>query len=111
MSRGSLGGGSWLNSRNGTLPNAAPNQGIRPDDDAPPGRVLCGDHGAVTMGYWGKFIGGMAGFAMGGPVGAVVGVALGHAADSSGGARMELVWRVAAKRGGWVFRADANNKP
>ena len=31
---------------------------------------------AMTMGYWGKFIGGMAGFAMGGPVGAVVGVAL-----------------------------------
>ena len=40
------------------------------------------------MAYWGKFIGGMAGFAMGGPVGAVVGVALGHAADSSGGARL-----------------------
>ena len=34
------------------------------------------------MGYWGKIIGGMAGFAMGGPFGAVVGAALGHAADS-----------------------------
>jgi DnaJ like chaperone protein len=33
------------------------------------------------MGYWGKVIGGMAGFAMGGPFGAVVGAALGHAAD------------------------------
>ena len=31
---------------------------------------------------WGKIIGGMAGFAMGGPFGAVVGAALGHAADS-----------------------------
>ncbi|MGA3398349.1 MAG: TerB family tellurite resistance protein [Acetobacteraceae bacterium] len=36
------------------------------------------------MGYWGKIIGGMAGFAMGGPFGAVVGAALGHAADSGG---------------------------
>lgn len=35
-----------------------------------------------VMGYWGKIIGGMAGFAMGGPFGAVVGAALGHAADS-----------------------------
>ncbi|MDE2005701.1 MAG: TerB family tellurite resistance protein [Rhodospirillales bacterium] len=34
------------------------------------------------MGYWGKIIGGMAGFAMGGPVGAMFGAALGHAADS-----------------------------
>ena len=34
------------------------------------------------MSYWGKIIGGMAGFAMGGPFGAVVGAALGHAADS-----------------------------
>lgn len=33
------------------------------------------------MSYWGKFIGGVAGFAMGGPVGAVFGAALGHAAD------------------------------
>jgi DnaJ like chaperone protein len=34
------------------------------------------------MGYWGKVIGGMAGFAMGGPFGAAIGAALGHAADS-----------------------------
>ncbi|MBV9736453.1 MAG: TerB family tellurite resistance protein [Acidisphaera sp.] len=34
------------------------------------------------MGYWGKIIGGFAGFAMGGPFGAVLGAALGHAADS-----------------------------
>lgn len=33
---------------------------------------------------WGKIIGGMAGFAMGGPFGAVVGAALGHAADTGG---------------------------
>ena len=33
------------------------------------------------MGYWGKIIGGVAGFAVGGPFGAVVGAALGHAAD------------------------------
>ncbi len=33
------------------------------------------------MSYWGKFLGGMAGFAMGGPVGALFGMALGHAAD------------------------------
>ena len=36
------------------------------------------------MGYWGKVVGGMAGFAMGGPFGAVMGAALGHAADSGG---------------------------
>jgi DnaJ like chaperone protein len=33
------------------------------------------------MSYWGKILGGMAGFAMGGPVGALFGAALGHAAD------------------------------
>ena len=33
---------------------------------------------------WGKIIGSVAGFAMGGPFGAVVGAALGHAADSGG---------------------------
>ena len=33
------------------------------------------------MSYWGKLFGGMAGFAMGGPPGAVMGAALGHAAD------------------------------
>ncbi len=36
------------------------------------------------MSVWGKIIGGMAGFAMGGPFGAVVGAALGHAADNGG---------------------------
>jgi DnaJ like chaperone protein len=34
------------------------------------------------MGYWGKIIGGAAGFFVGGPYGAVIGAALGHAADS-----------------------------
>jgi DnaJ like chaperone protein len=33
------------------------------------------------MAYWGKMIGGMAGFMMGGPVGAFIGAGLGHAAD------------------------------
>ncbi len=36
------------------------------------------------MSYWGKIIGGVAGFAMGGPVGALFGAALGHAADEGG---------------------------
>jgi DnaJ like chaperone protein len=36
------------------------------------------------MSYWGKIIGGMAGFAMGGPMGALFGAALGHAADERG---------------------------
>ncbi len=40
------------------------------------------------MGYWGKVIGGMAGFAMGGPFGAAIGAALGHAADSGIGPRL-----------------------
>ena len=34
------------------------------------------------MSYWGKLLGGVAGFAMGGPPGAVMGAALGHAADN-----------------------------
>lgn len=34
------------------------------------------------MSYWGKIIGGAAGFALGGPPGLLVGAALGHAADS-----------------------------
>ena len=33
------------------------------------------------MAIWGKLFGGVTGFAMGGPIGAVVGTALGHAAD------------------------------
>jgi len=39
------------------------------------------------MGMWGKIIGGVAGFAAGGPFGAMVGAALGHAAET-GGLRM-----------------------
>ena len=42
------------------------------------------------MGYWGKVIGGVAGFAMGGPFGAMVGAALGHAADSGVGPRLSF---------------------
>src|SRR5271154_4824836 len=42
------------------------------------------------MGYWGKVIGGMAGFAMGGPFGAAIGAALGHAADSGMGTRLQF---------------------
>lgn len=34
------------------------------------------------MAVWGKIIGGVAGFAFGGPVGAIAGAALGHAADT-----------------------------
>jgi DnaJ like chaperone protein len=34
--------------------------------------------------YWGRVIGGMAGFAMGGPVGALFGAAVGYAADEGG---------------------------
>jgi DnaJ like chaperone protein len=34
------------------------------------------------MGYWGKIIGGTAGFFVGGPYGAVIGAAIGHAADT-----------------------------
>jgi len=39
-----------------------------------------------AVGFWGKVLGGMAGFAMGGPFGAVIGAALGHAADQRTGA-------------------------
>jgi DnaJ like chaperone protein len=42
------------------------------------------------MGYWGKVIGGMAGFAMGGPFGAAIGAALGHAADSGMTPRLQF---------------------
>jgi DnaJ like chaperone protein len=46
------------------------------------------------MGYWGKIIGGVAGLAVAGPFGAVVGAALGHAADSGAlpGANMSFGW-------------------
>ena len=39
---------------------------------------------------WGKLLGGVAGFAMGGPFGAVVGAALGHAADQGSLPRISL---------------------
>jgi len=42
------------------------------------------------MGYWGKLLGGFAGFALGGPFGAMMGAALGHAADSGGLPRFSL---------------------
>ncbi|HEY8289734.1 MAG TPA: TerB family tellurite resistance protein [Acetobacteraceae bacterium] len=42
------------------------------------------------MSYWGKIIGGTAGFFVGGPFGAVVGAALGHAADSGTMSHMRL---------------------
>ncbi len=36
----------------------------------------------MALSIWGKILGGVAGFAMGGPLGALVGAAFGHAADS-----------------------------
>jgi DnaJ like chaperone protein len=42
---------------------------------------------AAPMSMWGKILGGVGGFLAGGPLGAVVGAAMGHAADT-GGARM-----------------------
>ena len=47
------------------------------------------------MGYWGKIIGGMAGFAVGGPMGAVFGAALGHAADSGAVPHLRLPFSAA----------------
>ncbi len=44
------------------------------------------------MNYWGKILGGMAGFAMGGPLGALFGAAMGHAADEGVGGG--VVWRL-----------------
>lgn len=44
------------------------------------------------MNYWGKILGGVAGFAMGGPVGALFGAALGHAADES--VTSGVAWRI-----------------
>jgi len=61
------------------------------------------------MGYWGKVIGGVAGFAVGGPFGAVAGAALGHAVDTGatgdfrlpfGGQGMFNPARLAAMLGG-----------
>ncbi len=40
------------------------------------------------MSYWGKLLGGAAGFFMGGPPGAVLGAALGHAADNGAMSRL-----------------------
>ncbi len=40
--------------------------------------------------YWGKLLGGVAGFAMGGPFGAVMGAAFGHAADNGAMPRIPL---------------------
>lgn len=42
------------------------------------------------MSFWGKLLGGMAGFALGGPFGAVVGAAMGHAADNGPTGRLDL---------------------
>ena len=42
------------------------------------------------MGYWGKVVGGVAGLVVGGPFGAMMGVALGHAADQSGISRLRF---------------------
>lgn len=44
------------------------------------------------MGYLGKIIGGSAGFMMGGPWGAVLGAAIGHAADSGALGQFRLPW-------------------
>ncbi len=59
------------------------------------------------MGYWGKILGGAAGFVMGGPFGAAMGAALGHAADQGTIPRFRLPGifgvnqaRVAAMLGG-----------
>jgi DnaJ like chaperone protein len=43
------------------------------------------------MGLWGKFIGGIAGFAVGGPLGALLGVAAGHAVDKMRGGSAGLI--------------------
>ena len=48
------------------------------------------------MSYWGKIIGGVAGLAVAGPFGAILGAALGHAADS--GANMSFGWGLGQAR-------------
>ncbi len=45
-------------------------------------------YGPATVSYWGKLLGGMAGFAMGGPPGALMGAALGHAADRGAASKL-----------------------
>jgi DnaJ like chaperone protein len=54
------------------------------------------------MGYWGKVIGGVAGFALGGPFGAVVGAALGHAADSGAMPHFRLPFGAEPHGVGWT---------
>jgi len=63
------------------------------------------------MGYWGKIIGGTAGFFMGGPYGAVIGAALGHAADTGTIQNMHLPFGqevpfAAARVGGTAGRKE-----
>ena len=43
------------------------------------------------MSYWGKLLGGMAGFVLGGPMGAMFGAAMGHAADGGNLPKLDLV--------------------
>jgi DnaJ like chaperone protein len=54
------------------------------------------------MGYWGKIIGGVAGFAVGGPFGAVVGAALGHVADSGAIPSLHLPFGVQPSISSWT---------
>ncbi|GBQ82476.1 TerB family tellurite resistance protein [Gluconobacter albidus] len=55
------------------------------------------------MAIWGKMFGGVAGFAVGGPFGALMGAALGHAADSGS--------LLKPSTGGWSERFPANGRP
>lgn len=55
------------------------------------------------MGVWGKMFGGVAGFAVGGPFGALMGAALGHAADR--GSLLD------APAGGWNDHWHARGRP
>ncbi len=48
------------------------------------------------MSIWGKIVGGAAGFALGGPIGALVGVAAGHIVDRASGGRGRLSGNSAA---------------
>ena len=52
---------------------------------------------------WGKLLGGVAGFAMGGPFGAVVGAALGHAAENGGIGQAGSAFRLPGMGGGSGF--------
>jgi len=53
---------------------------------------------------WGKIIGGVTGFAMGGPFGAVIGAALGHAADSGGFGQFQFGGKLERRAGGFAPR-------